>query len=113
MGGLDIGLRLEDLRLDWSLAPDSSVKVFASRDSGAGREATTERRMSTRFRTTEDGNASARKLTLMLTCTARRSGWRAACIRDFCAKVQNIDDATPFAFPHARNDQTAESACGK
>ena len=35
--GLDIGLRLEDLRLDWSLAPDSSVKVFASRDSGAGR----------------------------------------------------------------------------
>ena len=35
--GLDIGLRLEDLRLDWSLAPDSSVRVSASRDSGAGR----------------------------------------------------------------------------
>ena len=27
---LDIGLRLEDLRLDWSLAPDSSVRVSAS-----------------------------------------------------------------------------------
>ena len=36
MVGLDIGLRLEDLRLDWSL-PDSSVCVSASRDSGAGR----------------------------------------------------------------------------
>ena len=37
IGGLDIGLRLEDLRLDWSLAPDSSVWVSASRDRGAGR----------------------------------------------------------------------------
>ena len=33
---LDIGLRLEDLRLDWSLVPDSSVRVSASSESGAG-----------------------------------------------------------------------------
>ena len=33
---LDIGLRLEDFKLDWSLSADSSVKVSVSRDSGAG-----------------------------------------------------------------------------
>ena len=33
---LDIGLRLEDWKLSWSVSPDSSVRVSPSRVSGAG-----------------------------------------------------------------------------
>ena len=33
---LDMGLRLEDLKLSWSVSPDSSVSVSPARESGAG-----------------------------------------------------------------------------
>ena len=33
---LDIGLRLEDWKLSWSLSPDSSVRVSPTRHSGDG-----------------------------------------------------------------------------
>ena len=36
VGEDDSGLRLEDFRLDWELCTDSSVRVSAFRDSGAG-----------------------------------------------------------------------------
>ena len=36
VGEDDRGLRLEDFRLDWELCTDSSVRVSAFRDSGAG-----------------------------------------------------------------------------
>ena len=36
VGEDDSGLRLEDFKLDWELCTDSSVRVSAFRDSGAG-----------------------------------------------------------------------------